>query len=59
MAFAKQTPAPAAQPAQQAKAKQVQNHAAWTCLKCFKITKDSGQYADDHSDLVLTTVNIV
>lgn len=51
--FAQQAPAQAQDTAKHmAKNKQVQNPAAWACPKCFKITKDGGQCADDKTDKV-------
>ena len=50
--FAQQTPAAVVDTAKKAVSKHAQNPAAWACPKCFKITKDGGQCADDHSDKV-------
>lgn len=48
--FAQQTAAKDS--AKVAKAKQIQNPAAWACPTCFKITKEGGQCPDDKTAMV-------
>ena len=47
ISFAQTTPAAAVDTAKKIVAKHVQNPAAWACPKCYKITKDGGNCADD------------
>ncbi len=45
--FAQTTPSAATDTAKKMVAKHVQNPASWACPKCYKITKDGGNCADD------------